>query len=171
MNRPLVWRQSGWAGLPAVSGAVLVLAALLAPAGVWSQVEVRLPDGDLLVSFDADPGQEWCLRWNHSVTGGAVADCFANHGGQMLLTRSYLHDFAAGLGHLPDRGRLRSAEGGGYWIEAMDEPVRDNTLPLRVGAPQVGHRLVTPDGSEIDLSAAAAGTRVTIRLLPPQPAL
>lgn len=144
----------------------LALVAMMMPQMAAAQVEVRHDDGRILAVLEASPGQEWCLHWNHSVTGGAVGDCFAEHEGQLMLTRSYLHDFAAGLGHLPERGKMRSASEGGYWIEGMDEPVAGNALPLRVGSARVHHRLVAPDGAELDLSAIAAGTRVTLALSP-----
>jgi len=125
-------------------------------------------DGAVLVRLEIAQGVEWCLEWNHSVTGGPVADCFETRGGELVLTRSYLHDFAAGLGHMPGRGVQRAAEGGGYWIEAIDEAVAGNALALRVGAARVGHRLVVTEGAAIDLSGLAAGQRVTLRPgLPP----
>ena len=125
---------------------------------------VEAAEGPLL-TFPVADGSEWCLEWNHSVTGGAVTDCFANRGGRMTLTRSYLHDFAAGLGEVPGRGTLRAADEGGYWIEDMSEPVPDNTLVLRVGRAAVNHRLAI-GGEEHSLSALAAGRRVILRLEP-----
>ncbi|PQO22439.1 DUF1850 domain-containing protein [Rhodobacteraceae bacterium WD3A24] len=107
------------------------------------------------------PGGEVCLRWSHSVTGGAVADCFEIRDGRLTLTRSYLHDFSAGLGHLPGRGIQRAAEHGGYWIEEIDEPVPGNALPLRVGRRSVGHRLTSGERT-LSLSDRAAGRRVTL---------
>ena len=86
----------------------------------------------------------------------------------MVLTRSYLHDFAAGLGDIAGRGRLEPAEGGGYWIEGIDEDIRDNALPLRIGAPRVGHVLGSA-GQTLALSAIAPGARVTLRLQPDTP--
>jgi hypothetical protein len=82
----------------------------------------------------------------------------------MILVRSFLHDFAAGLGTVEGRGgRLVSAPGGGYWIEGINEPIPGNALALRVGEQRVGHRLEI--GSETyGLSAMAARERVIIRL-------
>ena len=94
-----------------------------------------------------------------------MADCSVDDSGVMVLHRSYLHDFAAGLGEVPGRGHLRSAEGGGYWIEDIDEAIPGNALPLRVGRPRVDHRLISGD-TEIGLSDIAAGLRVTLRLIP-----
>ncbi|MFP4327050.1 MAG: DUF1850 domain-containing protein [Paracoccaceae bacterium] len=108
---------------------------------------------------------EWCLSWNHSVTGGAVADCFRNRQGRMILTRAFLHDFAAGLGTVEGRGgRLVSAQGGGYWIEGLDEAIPGNALTLRVGRPSTDHRLRI-GGAVHALSSIAAGQRVVLRLV------
>ncbi len=140
--------------------AVLATALLAAPAGAEPPaLEISGPDGAVLVRL---AGTEWCLHWRHSVTGGAVADCFAIDSGQLVLTRSYLHDYAAGLGHLPGRGVQRAAAGGGYWIEHIDEAVPGNALVLRVGRPGVNHRLEA-DGRVFDLTARAAGQRVILR--------
>jgi hypothetical protein len=123
------------------------------------------PDGAMIARIEV---AEFCLHWNHSVTGGAVADCFDTKGGTLVLTRSYLHDFAAGLGHLPGRGIQIAAPGGGYWILEIDENVPGNALPLRVGAQAVDHRLVAGE-TDISLSAIAAGQRVTLRPLSAAP--
>ncbi|ATX67897.1 DUF1850 domain-containing protein [Roseinatronobacter bogoriensis subsp. barguzinensis] len=92
-------------------------------------------------------GQEICLHWAHSVTGGDVADCFENRAGHLTLTRSYLHDFAAGLGEVEGRGTLIPDPQGGYWIIEMNEALPDNRLALRTGAADVGHRLVAGEHS------------------------
>ncbi len=125
---------------------------------------VERPGGEILVEAPAPAGTSWCLRWRHSVTGGRVADCFANDGGRMILVRSFLHDFAAGLGTVEGRGgRLVSAPGGGYWIEGINEHIPDNALALRIGSRRVGHRLEIGGGT-YRLSARAARGRVIIRL-------
>jgi hypothetical protein len=144
-----------------LSGAAL-LACVLAAPGDAGTLEIVAPGGDVLARLAVQEGAEWCLHWHHSVTGGAVADCFEFRAGRMMLTRSYLHDFAAGLGHIPGRGVQRSAEGGGYWIDAIDEPVPGNALSLRVGSPEVGHRIIA-GAAAIDLWAIAAGGRVILR--------
>lgn len=143
-----------------------LIAALLmpvaAPAGETGQaLRVSDDNGTTLALLPLIPGAEFCLRWNHSVTGGEVADCFVITDGHMVLTRSYLHDYAAGLGEIAGRGVVRAARGGGYWIENMNEPLRGNRLPLRVGSAAVDHRL-TSDAWQIDLSRVAGGKRVAL---------
>lgn len=111
------------------------------PAAWWLQVVGD--EGDLLVSIPMPDGAGWCLAWNHSVEGFAVHDCYRNQAGQMLLERSHLPDFAAGLDHIPGRGRQVSDGHGGYWIEALNEPVAASRYRLRVGSDKVDHRLVS----------------------------
>ncbi|SFP77671.1 hypothetical protein SAMN04488047_112136 [Tranquillimonas alkanivorans] len=148
-------------GRPFAAALFVTLTCAAAPADV---LRVEGPGGAPLFEHAAPEGAEICLSWNHSVTGGAVADCFVNDGGRMVLMRSYLHDFAAGLGEVQGRGTLRSAEGGGYWIEDMNDPIPDNRLPLRVGRPSTDHRLRI-GGDEYKLSQIAAGERVVLHLI------
>jgi len=146
-------------------GAALLIWSMLGTVAVWSMdaLVVETRDGVRLGQLAFDDGAEICLYWAHSVTGGAVSDCFENRQGHMVLTRSYLHDFAAGLGEIAGRGTIRAAEGGGYWIDGIDEALDTNGLTLRVGAPHVGHVLGS-DQQTLHLSAIAPGLRVTLRL-------
>lgn len=120
-------------------------------------------DTEELGTIPMPEGQDICLRWRHSVTGGKVADCFANRAGQLMLTRSYLHDFAAGLGEVEGRGTLTPAPGGGYWITDMDEPLSENSLTLRIGSERVGHILYAGD-TVLPLSTLAPGARASLTL-------
>ncbi len=133
------------------------------PPALAGTLRVVGPDETILVEETVAEGGEWCLSWNHSVTGGAVRDCFASRGGRMVLDRSYLHDFAAGLGEIAGRGRIEAADGGGYWIRDMNEPIRGNALALRVGKRGVDHQLRI--GAHVHaLTDRAAGQRVVLRL-------
>ena len=144
--------------------AALAACLALAPAAVTGGTNLLVmdPEGEVLAELPLAADRRWCLHWAHSVTGGPVADCFRVGGNGMILERSFLHDFAAGLGTLPGRGTLRSAEAGGYWIEGIDVSLPDATLPLRVGRPGVDHRLVSGDRT-LELSNLAPGRRVLIR--------
>ncbi len=139
-----------------------VLFLLMPGAAPAAALEILRDDGEPLAELALPEDGSWCLDWRHSVTGGAVQDCFSLDDGRMILQRSYLHDAAAGLGHLVGRGTQRSAPEGGYWIEDIDEPVASNALRLRVGAASVGHR-VTAGDTVFELSRHAAGERVTLR--------
>ncbi len=155
--------RGAW-GRPA-GAALFVCIAVLGAQSDAATLLVTGPDGTALVRESVAEGDEWCLSWQHSVTGGDVADCFVLRGGHMVLGRSYLHDFAAGLGTVQGRGRLVSAPDGGYWIVDMNERIPGDALPLRVGAPAVDHRLRVHQTIH-HLSDIAAGQRVTLRLAP-----
>jgi hypothetical protein len=140
---------------------------MLTGAPLWAQgkLVVETKAGLRIGELAFAPGQEICLRWAHSVTGGTVADCFANKDGTLHLKRSYLHDFAAGLGEVAGRGTLRSDSNGGYWIDDINEAIPDNALRLRIGTPRVGH-VLTDGTNRLNLSARAAGASVVLRLEP-----
>ncbi|WP_323768626.1 DUF1850 domain-containing protein [Marinovum sp.] len=127
-----------------------------------------LPDGTEIGRIAVAEGGGWCVLWNHSVQGFPVQDCYRNRAGRMVLVRSHQPDFAAGLGHLPGRGRQVSDGRGGYWIEDIDEPVPGDAYVLRPGRAGVNHRIVAGD-AEIALSAPAARQRVRIALQPGDP--
>ena len=143
-----------------------------APAVSSDRLQVITEQGDMLVDIAAPPGMRWCIEWNHSVKKFAVLDCYQNANGVMQLERSHQPDFAAGLGHTVGRGEQVSDGEGGYWINAIDEPVANNRYVLRVGSEAVNHRVVWQDGDEhheVSLSAPASGQRVTIQIAEPAP--
>ena len=158
---------AGRARLPAL----LLCAGLVLAGPVAGQDEARLvvsnEAGEPLVTLPMAEGEGWCLEWNHSVEGFPVLDCYRHRDGRMELERSHLPDFAAGLDHVPGRGRQVSDGEGGYWIEELDEPVPGNAYRLRVGGPAVDHRLVLDD-TRISLSRLAADQPVTVRLVSPE---
>jgi hypothetical protein len=146
------------------------LAALLLPLtaspGLGGTLTASLAaTGEVLAEVRVAPGDGWCVLWRHSVQGFEVEDCYENRAGRMVLHRSHLPDFAAGLDHIPGRGRQVSDGQGGYWIEDLDEPVPGNAYILRPGTMKVDHRLRAGD-TEISLSALAAHERVRIALAP-----
>lgn len=143
-----------------------MLAAATAP-GHADTLRIASNGAADLVTLPFAERSEICLRWSHSVTGGPVADCFENRAGTLTLTRSYLHDFAAGLGEVAGRGTIAPAPNGGYWITGMDEALPGNRLTLRVGPASVGHRIDHPGGT-LDLTALAANQRVTLTLFSDQ---
>jgi hypothetical protein len=143
-----------------------------APAISSDRLQVVTEQGEMLVDIAVPPGMRWCIEWNHSVKKFAVLDCYRNVAGVMQLERSHQPDFAAGLGHTVGRGVQVSDGEGGYWINAIDEPVANNRYVLRVGADAVNHRVVWLVGErrrEVSLSDRASGQRVTIQLVQPAP--
>lgn len=151
-----------------MGGASLVLALILSTVALSDEtdglvLEVLLENGQTIFQEPVAEGTRWCIFWNHSVQHFLVRDCFVARDGQMLLERSHQPDFAAGLGHIPGRGTMVSAPEGGYWIEDINEPVPNNCLRLRVGAPGVDHRIIVNQRDE-NLSAIAPREAVRIVL-------
>jgi len=144
--------------------AVLLLSAAF-PATAGTLVATLAEDGTVLAEAPVAEGAGWCVLWRHSVQGFEVADCYENRAGRMVLHRSHLPDFAAGLDHIPGRGIQTSDGMGGYWIEELNEPVPGNAYILRPGGPKVDHRLQIGERI-ISLSAIAAHERVRIALIP-----
>lgn len=145
-------------------GAALFCGTLLATGPAIAQPVLLVETAGVpLGELPFRQGAEICLTWNHSVTGGAVADCFENVAGQLTLTRSYLHDFAAGLGEVAGRGQITPAATGGYWITGIAEPIPENSLALRVGPARVDHTLTSTDQT-LPLSRIAPDTAVRLTL-------
>ncbi|WP_151669770.1 DUF1850 domain-containing protein [Nitrincola schmidtii] len=126
------------------------------------QLEIRDTSNNLIQAFPVNDN-EWCLYWNHSVTGIAVQDCYRIEKKQLLLSHSWQPDFAAGLGHVEGRGILSEHPEGGYLISEINEPVTNNALWLRVGSRSVSHTLVSGN-RELNLSEIAAGQRLLLLL-------
>jgi hypothetical protein len=138
------------------------LALLLSAAEAGTLTATR-EDGTEIARLSVPDGAGWCVLWRHSVKGFEVADCYENRAGAMVLVRAHLPDFAAGLDHIPGRGRQVSDGQGGYWIVDIDEPVPGNAYILRPGLGSVDHRL-RAGASTVSLSAAAPRERVRIAL-------
>ena len=141
----------------------LLLLFTISAASADTLTASLLETGETLASFDVNEGDEWCIMWHHSVQGFEVSDCYQNRNGQMVLVRAHLPDFAAGLDHIPGRGRQISDGHGGYWIEDIDETVPGNAYILRPGAGFVDHRIHMGE-IDVSLSAVAARKRVRIAL-------
>ena len=137
--------------------------ALLFSAAAAGTLTATREDGTEIARLPMPEGAGWCVLWHHSVKGFEVADCYENRDGAMVLVRSHLPDFAAGLDHIPGRGRQVSDGHGGYWILDLDEAVPGNAYILRPGLGPVDHRLRAGDRT-VSLSAAAPRERVRIAL-------
>ncbi|MBV0911184.1 DUF1850 domain-containing protein [Rhodobacteraceae bacterium ASV31] len=142
--------------------ALLLLAAAPCSALAEDLVAARA-DGTEIARLPVPDGTGWCVLWRHSVQGFEVSDCYENRDGRMVLTRTHQPDFAAGLGHIPGRGRQVSDGHGGYFILDIDEPVPGNAYVLRPGGPAVDHRLQVGD-TVVSLSAVAPRERVRLSL-------
>ncbi len=126
-------------------------------------LSATLPDGTEIARFAMPQGAGWCVLWHHSVQGFEVSDCYENRAGHMVLVKSHLPDFAAGLDHIPGRGQQVSDGEGGYWILDLDEPVIGNAFILRPGIGQVNHR-IRVGRQVVSLSTMAPRARVRIAL-------
>ena len=129
-----------------------------------AELVATLEDGTEIARLPVPEGAGWCVLWHHSVKGFEVSDCYENRAGQMVLVRAHLPDFAAGLDHIPGRGRQVSDGQGGYWILDIDEAVAGNAYVLRPGRGIVDHRLQV-GSTTVSLSAIAPRARVTIALM------
>ena len=142
--------------------ALLLLLLSAGTAGADALVATR-EDGTEIARLDVPEGTGWCVLWHHSVKGFEVADCYENREGRMVLVRSHLPDFAAGLDHIPGRGTQVTDGHGGYFILDIDEPVPGNAYVLRPGAGSVDHRLQVGE-TVVSLSRIAPRERVRIAL-------
>jgi hypothetical protein len=152
-------------GAPRRGGTALALglaATLAAADAAAASLEVLDSAGDRLLAVDLPADGRWCLVWNHSVTGIEVSDCFRADPDGMVLESSRQPDFAAGLGDLPDEGRVRSFGAGGYLIEGLARPVPEAGLALRRGGPAVAHRVRIGD-TVLALPPGPRGERLTVR--------
>lgn len=146
------------------SKAFPLLVLLLLPVPACADVlTATTEDGTRIARFNVPEGTGWCILWNHSVKGFPVSDCYENQAGRMVLVQSHLPDFAAGLGHIPGRGRQVTDGQGGYFILDINEPVPGDAYILRPGAGPVNHRLQVGD-CIVSLSAVAPRQRVRIAL-------
>jgi hypothetical protein len=156
---------TSWAG-GGLRALLLVLASVWAGTGATEAgvLVATREDGTEILRIPVPEGAEWCVLWRHSVRGFDVSDCYQNRAGRMVLVRTHLPDFAAGLDHISGRGRQVSDGHGGYWILDINEPVPGDAYVLRPGAGTVDHRLQAGD-SVVSLSAIASRERVRIMLI------
>ena len=145
-------------------GGLCALLLSAAGPGLAETLVASRENGEEIARFEMQAGHGWCVLWHHSVKGFEVSDCYENRGGRMVLVWSHLPDFAAGLDHIPGRGRQMTDGQGGYFILDIDEPVPGNAYVLRPGAGSVDHRLQVGD-EVVSLSAVAPRERVRIALV------
>jgi hypothetical protein len=149
---------------PRGGGLVALLLLFSLDTALAADLVVTAEDGTQIARLPAPDGTGWCVLWNHSVQGFPVTDCFENRAGRMVLVRSHQPDFAAGLGHIPGRGRQVSDGEGGYWIVDINEKIPGDAFVLRPGRGAVDHRLRLGE-TTVSLSAARPRARVRIALV------
>jgi hypothetical protein len=132
IDRAPVMRSEGGFGPPPSSSAFTRAVAA-------DELVATAEDGTEIARLPVPDGAGWCVLWNHSVQGFPVTDCYENRAGQMVLVRSHQPDFAAGLDHIPGRGRQVSDGAGGYWISISTSPCR--AMPMSCA--RAGDRSIT----------------------------
>lgn len=148
-----------------VRGGLFALLVLFGASPAFAgQLVATFEDGREITRMSVPEGAGWCVLWRHSVKGFDVSDCYENREGRMVLVYAHLPDFAAGLGHIPGRGRQVSDGQGGYFILDIDEPVPGDAYILRPGLGPVDHRLQVGE-KVVSLSAVAPRERVRIALI------
>jgi hypothetical protein len=145
------------------AGVALGLAVLIAAApATGAALLVVDAESGIAETVPLGPGGRWCLHWNHSVTGIAVADCFRTEGERMVLETSRHRDVPAGLGESP--GAVLASDGaGGYLLAGLERPVPEGGLVLRRAEPAVAQRIALGAVAR-PLPPGRVGARVIIRL-------
>lgn len=143
------------ARLPAVGVAVVaaLVGALLLP--VWPVL--RVSHGEEVVADLRD--DRITVSYVHSIDQLPIEEDLRVHDGHLVVERTRLRQFGAGMGQIDDEGR--GYADGSWWV--VDDLHRDigPQMLLRVGAPRVDHRL-RADGTEVALSSCLAGERVRV---------
>lgn len=145
----------GWAG--AVLG--LVAGAVLAGAAPWAALVVRV-EGVQVLALPVAMDERVGLRFIHSVDGLPVEDWYEVRRGGLVQVETRLLSFGTGMGHIPGQGR---AVEDGAWLRVtgLERPI--GTLHLRVGDPEVDHRLLYRQ-AEIRLSPQWAGKALVLEV-------
>jgi hypothetical protein len=136
--------------------AALVVVGVAVP--VWPVLSVT-PDGEPARYLRVGEGEPFGLTFVHSLDHLPVEDWYRVADGRIVQDSTRLKQFGAGMGHMPGVGTGRDA--GDWWeVVGMDRDIGE--LLIRVGSPQVDHRLLA-GGQVLPLSQCWATQRVTVR--------
>ncbi len=91
----------------------------------------RDASGNLVSLIPLQEGDEFAIRFTHSVALTPVEEWFEAHDGQITLRRTVYEDFGAGLPHDAQSGQLMSVENGKISLTGYDLVIP--TLYVRVG--------------------------------------
>lgn len=130
--------------------------------------------GKILFEKRVHNGDEFAIRFIHSVAKTPVTDYFIVKDGKIFLDKTIYHDFGAGLPHNPGKGQEMKTEHGEISITGFNREIPE--LALRVGR-IAEHTLVLPDkdsmqsgpqkSQEIPLNTLAkAGSVILFRIQP-----
>jgi hypothetical protein len=116
-------------------------------------------NGKELISIPIEPGEDFTIRYVHSVDISPVYEVFyADEKAGIIIKETYFKMFGAGMGHWPGRGRIVEKNG---WIFIKDMNITIGEFYLRIGAPSVDHSILIK-GQEIHLSRLIPGKRIRI---------
>jgi hypothetical protein len=116
-------------------------------------------NGKELISIPIEPGEDFTIRYIHSVDISPVYEVFyADEKKGIIIKETYFKMFGAGMGHWPGRGRIVEQNG---WIFIKDMNITIGEFYLRIGAPSVDHTILIK-GQEIHLSRMIPGKRIRI---------
>lgn len=142
-----------WAG--AVLG--LMAGAALAVSAPQAALVVRM-EGVQVLALPVAMDERIGLRFIHSVDGLPVEDWYEVRPEGLVQVETRFLSFGTGMGHIPGQGR---AVEDGVWLRVigLERPI--GTLHLRVGDPEVDHRLLYRQ-TEIRLSPHWAGKALVL---------
>lgn len=113
-------------------GAISILAvASLAYWGVKPTLCVRNAAKELVLFSSLPAGQDFCIRFIHSVAKSPVEEWFYGRDGAIVLDRTVYQDFGAGLPHEASAGQRMEFVDGVVQITGYDVTLAD--LTVRVG--------------------------------------
>lgn len=118
---------------------------LLAPVSIWaSRLALLLENenGQTLLAVPLAEGEQFAIRYRHSVAQTPVTDYFVIKNGEIWLDHTIYHDFGAGLPHTPEHGQTMRQKHGELILNGFNR--RLPVFELRVGR-VAGHRLLLYD--------------------------
>lgn len=126
---------------------------LLVP--LWPAVTVD-HDEDRLAAWRTEA---FTLSYIHSIDGLPIEEDLRVTEGELVVERTRLKQFGAGMGHIDGEGQGRAD--GDWWV--VDDLERDigSQMHLRAGATRIDHRITSAE-HELRLSVCLPGERITI---------
>lgn len=120
---------------------------------------IEKDDGSILIAMPVKPGEQFTIRYIHSVDLSPVYEVFGvDEKKGIIIKETYFKMFGAGMGHWPGRGRVVGERG---WIYIKDMNIALGEFYLRIGSPSVDHTLLIR-GEEIHLSRMIPHIRVRL---------
>lgn len=141
--------------------ALLAAQAAHAAGDTSGELCIRDAAGALVAAWPLREGDDFAIRYTHSVALTPVEDHFVIKDGGIRLDRTVYQDFGAGLPSAPEPGQHMSSGGGRIVMSGYDRPLP--SFDVRVGR-VAGHALLLPE-------AAGGGEKPLADLAPPGKAL